>query len=200
MWGFQERREVGFRIALLCWETLGKRWWKWLLPLWTLAFHSVQWASGTHWEADRVKHLQVWGPLSFSRVSPGGFHLQLHLQAGVLPANPPAFASRNPLSAKEQAWWPSWALCGGQAELLAPCPPPHLGHFSGARTFASFLNQDTFDRSLFLSLVTFALIFIRKPVCGLPWSITQLLLLEFKNVYRPRRSVCVSPLLNWTPN
>lgn len=52
----------------------------------------------------------------------------------------------------------------------------------------------------FLFLVTFALIFIRKPVCGLPLSITQLLLLEFKNVYRPHGPVCVSPLMNWAPN
>lgn len=37
-------------------------------------------------------------------------------------------------------------------------------------TLASVLSQDAFDGRLFsfLFLVTFALIFIRKPVCGLP--------------------------------
>lgn len=69
-------------------------------------------------------------------------------------------------------------------------------------TLASVLSQDAFDGRLFffLFLVTFALIFIRKPVCGLPLSITPLFLLEFKNVYHLCRPVCVSPLMNWAPN
>lgn len=68
-------------------------------------------------------------------------------------------------------------------------------------TLASVLSQDGFDgRVFFLFLVTFALIFIRKPVCGLPLSITPLLLLEFKNVYHLCRPVCVSPLMNRAPD
>lgn len=80
--------------------------------------------------------------------------------------------------------------------------PPHVGVFSGSPcTLVSVLSQDAFDgRLFFLFLATFALIFIRKPVCGLPLSVTQLLLLEFKNVYRPCSPVCVSPLMNWAPN
>lgn len=92
--------------------------------------------------------------------------------------------------------------CGEDRRTWCPFCLLTCAIFSGAPcTLASVPSQDAFDgRLFFFFLVTFALIFIRKPVCGLPLSITQLLLLEFKNVYRPRRPVCVSPLMNWAPN
>lgn len=88
---------------------------------------------------------------------------------------------------------------GRTVAFLLPSCLPLRAVFSGTLcTLASVPSQDAFDGSLlfFPFMVTFALIFIRKPVCGLPLSITPLLLLEFKNVYRPRGSVCVSPLMN----
>lgn len=72
--------------------------------------------------------------------------------------------------------------------------------FAGVRgTSSSCAQPRCFQWKIFFFLVTFALIFIRKPVCGLPWSITQLFTPWVKNVYRPRRSVCVSSLMNWAP-
>lgn len=73
--------------------------------------------------------------------------------------------------------------------------------FSGAWGTSSSCSQPRcFQwKIFFFFLVTFALIFIRKPVCGLPWSITPLFTPWVKNVYRPRRSVCVSSLMNWAP-
>lgn len=93
------------------------------------------------------------------------------------------------------------ALWGGQADLVSLLPP-HMCNFLRCTVYISFCSQPRcfWWKTFFFFLVTFALIFIRKPVCGLPLSITQLLLLEFKNVYRPRRPVCVSPLMNWAPN
>lgn len=81
--------------------------------------------------------------------------------------------------------------------------PPHMCSFLRSTMHISFCSQPRcfwWKTFFFLFLVTFALIFIRKPVGGLPLSITQLLLLEFKNVYHPHRPVCVSPLMNWTSN
>lgn len=128
---------------------------------------------------------------------PDSFHLQQHLQGGGFIANLAVLACGNRLSATDQGWRPRWALWGGQAALSQVC------NFLRDPFALPVLSQVAFAGRLFfffLFLVTFALIFIRKPVCGLPLSITQLLLLEFKNVYRPCRPVCVSPLMNWAPN
>lgn len=94
-------------------------------------------------------------------------------------------------------------LVGRKGRVSLALLPPHMCDFLRHLVHVSFcfpakmlLMEDDFFFPLLL-LATFALIFIRKPVCGLPLSITQLLLLELKNVYRPHRPVCVSPLMNW---
>lgn len=132
------------------------------------------------------KMLSYVRPSQVLKGQPGFFYLQQHLQAQVLTAAPLIFACRNRLSAKDQGWSPRGT--GGVSAALPTRPPTNRHMCSFLRgTFTSVLSQDAFDGSLFLFLVPFTLIFIRKPVCGLPLSITQLLLLEFKHVYLPTR-------------